>query len=66
MKRFGFTNPILIDGDDIIVAGHGRYAAAIALGLKEAPCIRIGSMTLAEKRAYAIAAPRNQAGTRSR
>lgn len=55
MKRFGFTNPILIDGDNIIVAGHGRYAAANALGLKEAPWIRIGSMTPAEKRAYAIA-----------
>lgn len=39
IKTFGFKNPILINSDNIIIAGHGRYAAAKKLGLKEVPCI---------------------------
>lgn len=39
IKTFGFKNPILINTDNIIIAGHGRYAAAKKLGLKEVPCI---------------------------
>lgn len=39
IKTFGFKNPILINSDNVIIAGHGRYAAAKKLGLKEVPCI---------------------------
>ena len=55
IKRFGFTNPILIDDDDHIVAGHGRAAAAKLLNLVSVPCVRLGGMSAAEKRAYIIA-----------
>jgi hypothetical protein len=55
IRRFGFTNPVLIDGDDTILAGHGRVAAARLLQIEEVPCVRIGTMTPAEKRAYVIA-----------
>lgn len=39
IRTFGFKNPILINSDNVIIAGHGRYAAAKKLGLKEVPCI---------------------------
>lgn len=39
IKTFGFKNPILINSDNVIIAGHGRYAAAKKLGLKEVSCI---------------------------
>lgn len=39
IKTFGFKNPILINSDNVIIAGHGRYAAAKKIGLKEVPCI---------------------------
>ena len=55
IKRFGFTNPALIDSENTILAGHGRVAAAELLGMEEVPCIRIESMTAEEKRAYVIA-----------
>lgn len=53
--RFGWTNPILIDGDGGVIAGHGRLEAARLLGLAEVPVLRIAHMTEAEKRAYIIA-----------
>lgn len=55
IQRFGFTNPILLDGASNIIAGHGRLAAAISLGLKSVPCIDLHGMTPEEKRAYIIA-----------
>ena len=55
IKRFGFTNPVLIDNDNAILAGHGRVAAAELLGMSEVPCLRIETMTPEEKRAYVIA-----------
>jgi site-specific DNA-methyltransferase (adenine-specific) len=55
IREFGFTNPVLIDGQDGIIAGHGRVMAARALGLAEVPCIRLGHLTDAQKRAYIIA-----------
>lgn len=55
IKEFGFTNPILIDGENGIIAGHGRVMAAQKLGLAEVPCIRLGYLTEAQKRAYVIA-----------
>ena len=55
IRTFGFTNPVLIDQTNTILAGHGRVEAAKTLGLKTVPCIRIEHMTEAEKRAYVIA-----------
>ena len=55
MKEFGFTNPILIDGDGGIIAGHGRLMAAKKLGLDEVPCIRLGYLSEAQRKAYVIA-----------
>lgn len=55
IKRFGFTNPILIDETDTVLAGHGRLAAAKLLGLEKVPCRRIDYMSEAEKRAYILA-----------
>ena len=55
IREFGFTNPILIDQDDGIIAGHGRTMAARKLGLKDVPCIRLLNLTDAQKKAYTIA-----------
>lgn len=55
IKLFGFTNPILVDRDNTILAGHGRVAAAKLLGMMTVPCLRIEHMTPEEKRAYVIA-----------
>jgi hypothetical protein len=53
--RFGFTQPILIDEDNRILAGHGRVRAAQELGLAKVPCLRIAHLSPAEKRAYVLA-----------
>jgi ParB-like chromosome segregation protein Spo0J len=53
--EFGFTNPILLDGSRGIIAGHGRLLAAKRLGLEKVPCIDLGHLTDAQKRAYIIA-----------
>jgi len=55
IKEFGFTNPVLIDADGGIIAGHGRVMGARQLGLAEVPCIRLGHLTDAQRRAYVIA-----------
>ena len=55
IEAFGFTNPVLIDEDRTILAGHGRVAAAELLGMKTVPCLRLDYMTEAEKRAYVLA-----------
>lgn len=55
IREFGFTNPVLIDADGGIIAGHGRVMGARALGMTEVPCIRLGHLTDAQKRAYVIA-----------
>jgi DNA modification methylase len=55
IKAFGWTNPILIDGDKNVIAGHGRLKAANMLGLTQVPIIFINDMTEAQKRAYIIA-----------
>ena len=53
--QFGFTNPILIDRERMILAGHGRAEAARLLGLTSIPCIRIDHMSPEQKRAYILA-----------
>lgn len=55
INEFGFTNPILIDEDSSIIAGHGRLLAARQLGLTEVPTITLESLTEAQKKAYIIA-----------
>ncbi len=55
IKAFGFTNPLIIDKDGMILAGHGRLAAAQELGLEKVPCVRIETMSPAQKRAYVLA-----------
>jgi DNA modification methylase len=55
IKEFGFTNPVLIDKEDGIIAGHGRVMAARKLGLKDVPCLRLGHLSETQKRAYVIA-----------
>ena len=55
IRAFGWTNPILIDGDGIIIAGHGRLKAAMLLGLTQVPTICINDMTEAQKRGYILA-----------
>jgi ParB-like chromosome segregation protein Spo0J len=55
ITEFGFTNPILIDENNIIIAGHGRLEAAKQLKLDEAPCLRLSHLSDAQKKAYVIA-----------
>src|SRR3954453_17920345 len=55
IERFGFTNPVLIDEANQIIAGHGRVAAAKLLGIETVPCRRIQHMSASEKRAYVLA-----------
>lgn len=55
IRRFGFTNPIGIDDDDMVVYGHGRLAAAELLGMEFVPTIRLSHLTRDELRALMIA-----------
>lgn len=55
IREFGFNNPVLIDADNGIIAGHGRVLAARKLGLTLVPVIRITHMTDAQRRAYILA-----------
>lgn len=55
IAEFGFTNPILVDGKDGVIAGHGRLEAARELGLAEVPVVVLDHLTPAQRRAYIIA-----------
>mgnify|MGYP006935493251 FL=1 len=55
IREFGWTNPVLIDGADGIIAGHGRLLAARKLGLTEVPCIVLDHLSETQKRALIIA-----------
>ena len=55
IKEFGWTNPILIDGDNGIIAGHGRLMAARKLGMTEVPTIELSDLSESQKKAYVIA-----------
>lgn len=55
INEFGFTNPLLIDEKDNIIAGHGRLMASKKLGMEEVPCIVLSGLTEAQKKAYIIA-----------
>ncbi len=55
IREFGWTNPIIIDEDDNVLAGHGRLLAAAKLGIDMVPTICLAHMTPAQKRSYVIA-----------
>jgi ParB-like chromosome segregation protein Spo0J len=55
IQEFGFCNPVLIDAEGVIIAGHGRVMAAQRLKLATVPCLRLSHLTDAQKRAYVIA-----------
>ena len=55
IEKFGFVNPVLVSDDLEIIAGHGRVAAAILLGLKTVPVLKLSHLSEADRRAYVIA-----------
>ena len=55
IKEFGWTNPILVDAEGVVIAGHGRLLAARKLGYTEVPTIELSEMTETQKKAYVIA-----------
>src|ERR1019366_3146860 len=55
MREWGWTNPVLVDGDDVILAGHARVLAARKLGMKEVPVIVLRHLSPAQRRALVIA-----------
>lgn len=55
IREFGFINPVIVDGDRGIVAGHGRVMAARKLGLAEVPTLEVGHLTDAQRKAYVLA-----------
>ena len=55
IEEFGFTNPVLIDEHDCIIAGHGRVKAAAFLEMDNVPCIVLTGLSDAQKKAYVIA-----------
>jgi DNA modification methylase len=55
ITAFGFVVPLLIDDDGVIIAGHGRYAAAKLLDLKQVPAIKVQGLSEAKRRALALA-----------
>lgn len=55
ITEFGFTNPILINPDNRVIAGHGRLLAANEIGMEEVPCIVLEGLSEAQERAYVIA-----------
>ena len=55
LREFGFINPIIIDRDFNVIAGHGRIEAAKAEGITEVPCVYVDHLTEAQKKAYILA-----------
>ncbi len=55
IKEFGFINPIIVDKDNVIIAGHGRFEAAKKIGLSEVPVLRAEHLTPEQVKAYRIA-----------
>jgi len=55
IRKFGFTNPVLIGDDDEIIAGHGRVEAAKLLGMQSVPTLRLSHLGTAQRKAYALA-----------
>ena len=65
ITAFGFLVPLLIDDGGNIIAGHGRFAAAVLLGLREVPVIRVEGLSEAKRRALALAESECRLGPRT-
>lgn len=63
IRRFGFVNPVLVDADGQVIAGHGRLEAAKVLEMTEVPVLPITHLSAAEKRAYILADTGRMFGT---
>ena len=55
IREFGFTNPVLVDAEGGVIAGHGRLLAARKLGMAEVPTLELNHLTPAQRRAYVLA-----------
>ncbi|GJE17247.1 hypothetical protein AIGOOFII_1960 [Methylobacterium marchantiae] len=55
IERFGFTQPLLVDEHDVVIAGHGRLAAAMRIGMDEVPVIRVTGLSEAKRAALVLA-----------
>jgi len=55
IREFGFNNPVLIDKEQTIIAGHGRVQAARKLGIEKVPCVRVEHLDEVQKKAYILA-----------
>src|SRR5690348_12282131 len=55
IRKFGFTNPLLISDENDIVAGHGRVEAAKLLGIDKIPALRLSHLDAVQRRAYVLA-----------
>lgn len=55
LREFGFVNPVIIDREYNVIAGHGRLMAAKEEGITEVPCVYVGHLTDAQKKAYILA-----------
>jgi len=55
IKEFGFNNPVLVDKDNSVIAGHGRLMAARKLGYKEVPVVKLEHLTESQRKAYILA-----------
>lgn len=55
LREFGFVNPVIIDRDFNVIAGHGRIAAAKEEGISQVPCVFVDYLTEAQKKAYILA-----------
>ena len=55
LREFGFINPVIIDREHNVIAGHGRILAAKEEGIKEVPCVFVDYLTPAQKKAYILA-----------
>lgn len=55
ITEFGFTNPVLVDGNNVLIAGHGRLTAATEIGMKQVPAIRLDNLTENQIKALRIA-----------
>jgi ParB-like chromosome segregation protein Spo0J len=58
IREYGFTNPVLVVGENGIIAGHGRIMAARKLGLAQVPVIELAHLSETQKRAYILACNR--------
>jgi ParB family chromosome partitioning protein len=54
IREFGFNQPLVVDKNNVIIVGHGRYEAAASLGIENVPCVVIDKLTSAQMKAYRL------------